>query len=174
MKKCIWCSKSEPKVTFNKLAHSIPQSIGGINTYENECDDCNEYFGNANNKTPSIDMIIKETFNISRHRFLNDESNIGKGKTLKKFTSYYFDVSFKKNKIDIKGAYKFHSPFQEKISRQLKRGIYRIYLSELERQNKGIGHEERFDFIREFVRYDFGDLPVFYFDRTKPIIPISV
>jgi hypothetical protein len=39
-----------------------------------------------------------------------------------------------------------------------------MYLEEIERQF-GEGHEPRYDFIREFARFDRGDLPVFYFHR---------
>jgi hypothetical protein len=28
-KKCIWCLKTEPEVTFIKRAHTIPKSLGG-------------------------------------------------------------------------------------------------------------------------------------------------
>ncbi|MBN1925427.1 MAG: hypothetical protein JW798_06305, partial [Prolixibacteraceae bacterium] len=30
--------------------------------------------------------------------------------------------------------------------------------------------EEKYDFIREFARYDIGDYPVFYFPRNVPFI----
>jgi len=155
-----------------KLAHTIPQNMGGKNICENVCDVCNSYFGNYNNGLPPIETVIKETFNISRARFLQANNEIGKNKTLPKFSSIYYKVDFKKGKLDLKSAYKFHRGFQEKISRQLKKGIYKIYLEEVERQ-KNIGHDSKFDFIREFARYDLGDYPLIYFKRRFGIFPMA-
>jgi|AntRauTorckE5430_2_1112549.scaffolds.fasta_scaffold40981_2 hypothetical protein len=39
--KCLWCLEEEPKVTFNKKAHTIPKSLGGQNYNKNVCDSCN-------------------------------------------------------------------------------------------------------------------------------------
>lgn len=44
-KKCRFCDKSEPEVTFKKKAHAIPELIGNKRIFlENECDECNEKF----------------------------------------------------------------------------------------------------------------------------------
>lgn len=169
VKKCIWCSRTEEKVEFKKLAHTIPQTLGGKNTCQNVCDECNLYFGSYSNKLPPIETVIKETFNISRARFLQSDNQIGKNKALPKFSSIYFNVDFTKNKLALKAGYKYNANFQEKISRQLKRGLYKIFLEETERQNQD-GHNEKYDFIREFSRYDLGDFPVFYFERNHGII----
>ena len=40
-----------------------------------------------------------------------------------------------------------------------------MYFEELNRQRK-IGYEPEFNLIRQFCRYNQGDLPVFYFERT--------
>ncbi len=172
MKKCIWCSKTEQKVEFKKLAHTIPQTLGGKNICSNVCDECNSYFGNHNNKLPPIETVIKETFNISRARFLQTDNEIGKNKAMPKFSSIYFNVDFVKNKFALKASYKHHAYFQEKISRQFKKGLYKIFLEETERQRQD-GHDEKYDFIREFSRYDLGDYPVFYFQRKQGIIMMT-
>lgn len=172
MKKCVWCSRTEDKTTFKKLAHTIPQSLGGKKICENVCDDCNLYFGSYNNQLPPIETVIKETFNISRARFLESQNQIGKNKAMPKFSSIYFNVDLKKQKIEIKPSYRYHKNFQEKISRQLKKGIYKIFLEETERQKQN-GHESKFDFVREFCRYDLGDYPVFYFERQYGIIVMA-
>jgi hypothetical protein len=54
----------------------------------------------------------------------------------------------------------------------LKRGLYKIFLEETERVDKN-GHDEKFNFIREFARYDIGDFPLFYFERSQGIFAIS-
>lgn len=155
MKHCIWCRKTELEVPFDKLAHTIPQSLGGKDICSNVCDFCNHLFGQHYEGLPSVETVIKETFNISRITFL-DKENIGKNKSLTKFTSIYFKVNLDKSKIELKGAYKIQKGFQEKIGRQIKKGLYKIYLEETERQ-KGMGHKAEYDFIREFARYNIGD-----------------
>jgi hypothetical protein len=169
MKKCIWCSKTEGKTEFKRIAHTIPQTLGGKNHCVNVCDECNLYFGSYQNKMPPIETVIKETFNISRAMFLKTNNEIGKNKALPKFSSNYFNVNFNKNTISLKPSYKHNSLFQEKLSRQLKKGLYKIFLEETERQRLD-GHSEKYDFIREFSRYNLGDYPVFYFRRKHGII----
>lgn len=172
MKKCIWCSQYEPQARFTKLAHTIPQSLGGLNICENVCDYCNSFFGAHDNKLPPVETVIKETFNISRARFLDNDGEIGKNKAMSRFKSIYFNVDFKKKRVDLKPSYDLRSGFQEKICRQLKRGIFKIFLEERERQI-GDGHNSRYDFIREFARYDLGDYPIIYFERLHGIIAMA-
>jgi hypothetical protein len=164
MRKCIWCSKDEHSATFTSIAHIVPKSLGGNQICKNVCDDCNHLFGNYFNKYPGIDTVIKETFNITRWRMLHGTSGIDKNSSMR-FSSIFFKVDFEKGKMELKANYKYHSSFQEKICRQLKKGLYKMYLEEVERE-KGIGHDSKFDFIREFVRYNLGDYPIFYFERV--------
>lgn len=171
MKKCIWCSKDESSVTFDKLAHTIPQSLGGKNVCVNVCDNCNSYFGNYQNKIPSIETVLKEALNISRMRLI-DKDQIGKNKIMPRVTSTYFNINVDKMKISLKASYKFHSHFQETLGRQLKKGLYKIYLEEIERQRQD-AHLPKYDFIREFCRYDLGDYPLFYFERKHGIMLLS-
>lgn len=47
-KRCRFCDRDENEVTFNKIAHVFPESIGNnvlISNYE--CDECNQFFGNT-------------------------------------------------------------------------------------------------------------------------------
>lgn len=171
MKKCIWCLNDENKTTFIKLAHTIPQSLGGKKICEQVCDNCNKYFGDYQNKIPSIETVIKEAFNISRLRLI-DGNQIGRNKALPRFSSIYFNINSSRTKFSLKPAYKFHLNFQETLARQLKKGIYKIYLEETERQFKN-GKSDKFNFIREFCRYDFGDYPLFYYERKHGIIMTS-
>lgn len=172
LKKCIWCSKTSDLVSFDKEAHTVPKALGGQNICENVCDECNAFFGNHHNGYPSIETIIKETFIVTRARFLAGTNDIGKNKPMSRFSSIYFDVDLKKNKMNLKLSYKLRKGFQEKVGRQIKKGLYKIFLEETERQH-GDGHNPKYDFIREFARYDLGDYPVFYFDRLHGIILMS-
>lgn len=48
-----------------------------------------------------------------------------------------------------------------------------MFLEESERQFQN-GHDSKFDFIREYARYGFGDFPVFYYQRKYGIIFQSI
>lgn len=168
MKHCIWCRFTSQETAFNKKAHTIPQTLGGKDICLNVCDVCNQFFGQHYLGSPSVETILKETFNITRLRLIGEE-HIGKNKTITKFSSQYFKVDLKKNKIELKAAYRLQLGFQEKIGRQIKKGLYKIFLEETERQ-KHDGHNPQYDFIRKFCRYDIGDYPVFYFERQHGMI----
>lgn len=47
-KKCRFCGRDEHEVSFKKIAHVFPESIGNSTLASNyECDDCNQYFGST-------------------------------------------------------------------------------------------------------------------------------
>jgi hypothetical protein len=154
---------SEDGTTFNKLAHTIPKSLGGKMICTNVCDECNHYYGSIHDKLPAIEETIKETFNITRARLLAKE-DIGANKALARFKSKYFNINFDHGKISIKPAFKIKAGFQMVLANQLKRGIYKMYLEELERQT-GASLDSKYDTIRKYARYNVGDLPLFYFER---------
>ncbi|MEK6152078.1 HNH endonuclease [Flavobacteriaceae bacterium 3-367] len=163
-RQCIWCSRKVPEVEFKKKAHTIPKSLGGKNICLNVCDGCNSYFGNVNDKLPSIETTLKESFNISRLMYLYSDNEVGRNKALARFKSIFFTVNLKKRKIMIKPGYRLKQDFQVNLARQLKRGIFKVFLEERERQF-GDAHNSKFDFIREFSRYNLGDYPVYYYKR---------
>lgn len=161
---CIWCLQSEPNVTFNNIPHSIPKSIRGPEG-KDVCDDCNEYFGTKKNGRFVIEVVLKEVFNISRCMLLEPLGEIGKNKSMaKKPSTIYFDINIQKRKVNAKHTFRFQKGFQKEFALQFRRGFYMIFLEEYHRlSNKG--HDEQFNFMREFARYGFGDFPVFYFER---------
>lgn len=165
-RKCLWCLKNEPKVTFVNKAHTIPKSLGGQNYNNNVCDDCNAYFGSkeSHNNKYSIEEALKETFNITRRRLIN--SSPSKRKT-GRFKSKFFEIKEGngKYKLIIKPTFRFSKTFQKEINRGFKRGLYKMYFEELNRQ-KNIGFEEKFNVIRNYSRWNIGDLPVLYFNRV--------
>jgi len=167
-KRCLWCLESEPNVTFLKKAHTIPKSLGGQNFNQNICDDCNEFFGNRKNSFTSIEEALKETFNITRQRILlanNPKRKVGP------FKSKYFDIKDRngKKRLIIKSSFRFDSKFQTELCRSFKRGLYKMFFEEFNRQ-KGTGYENKYDIIRKFSRYNEGDLPVYYFIRSMPVM----
>ncbi|PIQ19140.1 MAG: hypothetical protein COW66_02665 [Flavobacteriaceae bacterium CG18_big_fil_WC_8_21_14_2_50_34_36] len=162
LQQCIWCLKNEPNITFLKKAHTIPRSLGGKHYNKKVCDNCNEFFGDRkslNNKY-SIETVLKEAFIVSRTRYLpqHPKKNVGK------FKSQFFEIKYRNNKprLSPRISYKFSS--QTELCRAFKRGLYKMYFEEISRQN-GIGFEDKFNLIRNFARFDIGDLPVYYFTK---------
>lgn len=172
MKKCIWCLKTEAEKEFNKQAHTIPRSLGGRMINPNVCDECNEYFGFRKNDGIAIEEALKEAFIITKKR-MQEPSNLIKKPNRKqdRIKSRYFEVREKNGRsaLKVKPAFKLIPGFQRKLCHYFKRGLYKIYLEELNRQF-GRGFEPEFDFIREYARYNFGEYPIFYFERKIGII----
>ena len=101
--------------------------------------------------------------------FLQTKGEIGKNKILPKVTSFYFDINITKWTVKPKIAYRLQSGFLHGVGRQFKRGVFKMFLEETDRVNKN-GLDSKFDFIREFARYDLADYPVFYFHRAHAVI----
>ena len=55
--------------------------------------------------------------------------------------------------------------FIKDFTRQFKKGVYEAFLQEYHR-NTERGLDRRFDQIRDFVRYDKGDLPLYFADNN--------
>lgn len=159
MRKCIWCLKDDSKVKFERKAHTIPESLGGFNICANVCDGCNSFFGSHSKDNIAIEVVLKEIFNISRFYIIKNQPTLS-GK-IGRFKSQFFDVDWNKHSMSRKLKYKLQRGFQEKLARQFRKGIYKIYLEERERE-LGDALDDRFDHMRQFCRYDLNDLPVYY------------
>jgi hypothetical protein len=159
MKTCIWCTRKEPFVTFYKKAHTFPKSLGGESICENVCDSCNHFFGSPNNQSPAIEVVLKEVLNMSKYLLLNQVKEIPKNK---RYKSEYFNLNWEKKTITLKPRYQLYKGYQEKLGRLFRKGIYKVFLEERENQRND-AKESKFDFIREFARYDLGDYPIYYF-----------
>lgn len=157
MKICIWCRKNENQEAFDKKAHTIPQSLGGQNICENVCDKCNHYFGTPLPNLPASELVFKEMLNISKFYLLKTTNSIPKNK---RYKSEYFNVNWDKFHITLKPRYSLKKGFQKKLGRQFRKGIFKVFLEERERQRKD-ALSSRFDFIREFARFDLGDYPIY-------------
>jgi len=158
MRTCIWCNKDESTVSFQKKAHTFPQSLGGDSICENVCDLCNHYFGSPQSQSPAIEVILKEILNISKYLLLNQVNEIPKNK---RYKSVYFNLNWKRKTINLKPRYSLRKGYQEKLGRLFRKGLYKVFLEERERQRKD-AKESRFDFIREFARFDLSDYPIYY------------
>ena len=164
MKYCIWCLKTENDevTTFIKKAHTFPQSLNGKNICENVCDKCNHYFGSPTPEVTSVETALKEALNLSKYLLLKMANYTSKQKS--RYKSDHFSIDWEKNVIKPKPKYLFKPNYQEKLGKQLRRGFYKVYLEERERQRKD-ALDSRFDFIRQFARYGIGDYPIY---NSKP------
>lgn len=173
-KKCIWCLSSEPDRTFEKKAHTIPKSLGGQNFNKFVCDDCNGFFGATTPENRySIEEALKETFCISRERFLN---NTPTKRQIGKFKSKFFDVKFRNGKprLIVKPSFLLKSQFLTELCRNFKRGLIKMWLEEFDRQSGyKVGHDAKYKVLRDFARYNIGDLPVVYFEREIGMIAMT-
>jgi hypothetical protein len=119
MKQCIWCRQFSPAVSFNSKAHIVPKGLGGTHICESVCDVCNRYFGAKTNKAPAVEETLKETFHITRLRFLYADGRVGKNKPISKPDSLYFKIDLRKPKLSLKNTYKLKPYFHEALCRQL-------------------------------------------------------
>lgn len=111
MKQCIWCNRKEHDTSFKTLAHTFPQSIGGKKICKNVCDECNFAFGRKQQFQPSVDIAVKEIFNISKNIISTNTKQFQKNR----FKSEYFKIDIEKRKITLKPKYKLKSNFQETL-----------------------------------------------------------
>jgi len=161
---CIWCLKKEPEVSFFNKPHTISKKLGATNIGFDICDSCNHFFGkiDRNQKYPlSVELAFKEILNIMRLLLKNDLNE----NTYKSFKSTYFSYHHSKSTIVINKTFKLNPYFIGSLTRQFKKGIYETFLQEYHRETKN-GLDKRFDPIRKFVRYDIGNLPLYFLDNN--------
>lgn len=165
-KKCIWCLEDESHVTFEKKAHTIPKSLGGQNYNKYVCDNCNKYFGETTKSNGySIEEALKETFCLSRQRFLGDKKT---KRQIGVFKSKFFEIKERngKKRIVLKRTFSFKPSFQFELCRSFKRGLVKMYFEEFDRQTKhSESIDEKYNYLRRFARFNELDIPIVYFER---------
>lgn len=159
---CIFCGKSYPAVSFYTKPHVLPKSMGGDIIGVDICDKCNKYFGNPDklSKYPipcSIEACVKEIFNLSR-LLLESNSKEYIGKRIK---SIFFNYYHTQKTIKIKPAFRFNTLWRQNYARQFARGLGELFLQSYHINNNAL--DPKFDNLRNFVRYNIGNMPVYYF-----------
>lgn len=149
--KCIWCGKSKPEVTFKTEPHIIPEALGGKVIGTDVCDQCNSYFGTATPGVPNMDLVFKEIFNATR--FSRSDLN---EKSWRKFQTVFFKYEHKRRTFVIKNNFREHI-----ITRQFKRSLFEVFLQAYHKETHD-GNNPKFIAIRDFARFNQGDLKVFY------------
>ena len=164
--KCIWCLKEKPLVSFYNKPHTISKQIGGTYIGFDICDSCNSYFGTRDLNAKylmSVELAFKEIFNVTRHLLpVPSEKSIREKSILK---SIYFEYYQSKRILRIKRRFELKHNFLKDFTRQFKWGVYEVFLQEYHRCTE-LGLDSRFDKIRNFVRYDKGDLPLYFADNN--------
>lgn len=163
--KCIWCGRSFPEVSFKTEPHILPESLGGNEIGFDVCDECNHSFGTSLPGRPCPDLVFKEVFAMTR--FVSSDLD---EESYKHLHSVFFRYYHKRHVISIKPAFN-----PRIITRQFKRGLYEVLLQKYHLFT-GDGNNPKFAAVRDFARYDRGDLRVFYAfnnivfteDRTLP------
>ena len=151
---CIWCGKTEAGVSFNNVAHVLPRALGGLEIVEDVCDECNHYFGTAPKGRygiPCMDHAFKEIFGAIRMFSKNLTSE-----SYKDFSSSYFTYRHHNHLIKVKNN--FNSKY---VTHQFKRSLYEVFLQKYHLET-GDGHNNMFQAVRNYARYDIGKLHVFY------------
>lgn len=156
---CIWCGKKKPEVTFYTRPHIIPQSLGGTDIGFDVCDKCNHYFGKTST-LPSCDLTIKEVFRAFTVFGNNLDEN-----TYKKLKSYFWNYHHSTGRINVKNTFN-----SKDVTLQFKRGLYEIFLQKYHKET-GNGNHPMFNAIRNFARYNKGDLHVHYLYNNIILCP---
>lgn len=171
-RKCLFCLKTEPEVTFKKEAHIVPQSIGGEVLSMHECDICNSHFGRTlEGGYPSIDLAVKEIFYISKYMIVHNAKvyTDHRFKPMKKTTSY-FSINFEKKKLSVKRSFKMKPELKPRLISQFRRGLWKIALQYLHIFYE-CGFDPSFQYIRDSLLETENDrLPVFYQRRRSGMI----
>jgi len=165
--KCIWCEKTKPDVSFDTKPHTIPKRLNAHKIGFDICDSCNNFFGSDDNServTLSIDKTLKEFINV--HQFLL--SNNRNSESWKYFKSQIFHYYHKSNALKLRVDYRKNGEYHHLLTRKFKRGIYNIFLQEYHRRTKN-GLDDKFDELRNFVRYDKGEIPLFHLKNSRGV-----
>lgn len=151
--KCIWCGRTiADGASFHNIPHVFPHALGGEDTCTDVCDECNHYFGTTKvHGVPSIDLTFKEIFNAYRFFFQNLNEN-----SYKKLRSTFFSYHHSTHSIKIRQNFR-----NDVLCRQLKRGLYECFLQKYH-QVTGDGNNLIFDSVRQYARYNYGELRVYY------------
>lgn len=158
--RCIFCGKGVPDVTFYEKPHTTPHSLGSDRIGFDVCDECNHFFGEPD-KTLfpriAVETSVKEIFGLIRF-MLQLESE---GHENDRLSSIYFNYWRDRNTLQIKPYFGGTSAFRRVFIKQFKRGMYELFLQEYHLAT-GNGLDDRFDKVRRYARFGYGDLPIWH------------
>lgn len=158
--KCIFCGKRAPDVTFFDKPHTTPRSLGSDRIGFDVCDQCNHFFGEPDKSMYpriAVETCVKEIFGVIRF-MLNLEREGHENDVLK---SRYFNYWRSRSTLQFKSTFRGNPYFRRTFIKQFKRGLYELFLQEYHKATEN-GLDERFDRVRQYARYGYGDLPVWH------------
>ncbi|WP_205500830.1 hypothetical protein [Rufibacter psychrotolerans] len=149
--------------TFRKQPHTITRQLGATPIGFDICDACNAYFGTIGRKdlyTFSPEVALIETF--TNLRFLA-QPQFGAAPELR---SRFFHFHPATATIHPTGRFEPKARFLKNFTRQFKRGIYEVFLQEYHRNTQN-GQADCFAKVREFARWDKGNLPLYFLQNRE-------
>lgn len=139
---CIWCGRKTPIANFSPIPHILPKSLGGTETCVDVCEECNHYFGTPEKGLPSVDVVLREVFEMYRLFGTNYYEN---HKLSKKFAFFHYNQEKKR--------FKLKDSFREAtITSQFKRGLFELFLQKYHAVTFD-GNNQRWDWVRTYARY---------------------
>ena len=169
---CIFCLRGKFETEFTEKPHTMPKSLGGVSIGVDICNECNHYFGEPDllsNPQLNIEVCVKEIFGIIKV-LLNCLRDNNQKQVRKNLKSIYFEYWKSKNKIVIKKAFRLNYSFINTFTNQFKRGLYEMFIQEYHKET-GNGLNSKFNEIREYARYNRGDVPLYY--AVWNILPVG-
>ena len=157
---CIFCGNNALEETFFDRPHTTPRSLGSNRVGFDVCDRCNHFFGEPDKSMCphlAVETCVKEIFGVIRF-MLNLEREGHENDQLK---SIYFNFWRSKKTLQFKRSFGGNPSFKRVFLKQFKRGLYELFLQEYHYQTEN-GLDERFDRVRKYARYGYGDLPVWH------------
>lgn len=118
---CLFCGKKQGETDFTKVAHTISESLGNKNLFtKDECDKCNELFGQTIEKDLSTFLLLWRVFFGIRGK-----------KGIPKMSGHGFELCNNQGKIKIKtqkdSFCRNGDTFQLKLNSTYKYSRYNIY-----------------------------------------------
>lgn len=167
---CIFCKRDSNQTSFTEKPHTMPKSLGSESIGVDICNECNHYFGEPDllsKPNLCIEVCVKEIFGLTKHLLESEKEAVNQ-----RLKSRYFEFWKSKNKIVIKKAFQYNFIFQKTFVNQFKRGLYEMFLQEYHKET-GKGLEPRFDAIRNYSRYNKGNIPLYHLQSDNGIILIE-
>ncbi|WP_157593178.1 hypothetical protein [Rufibacter tibetensis] len=158
---CIWCLKGKPDgKTFKNRPHIITRQVGNTNVGFDICDECNFYFGTSgkiDQFTVSPEIAFAEIVNSINFLAKPSKNELSYLELQAKYFRYYHATGI----LELKKAFQVRPNFVKDFTRQFKRGIYEAFLQEYHFITTQ-GLDSAFKKVRNFARWNMGDLPVYF------------
>lgn len=156
VKKCAFCLKSEPYVSFKNRPHVIPEFLGNkYLLHHDECDQCNSEFGNTIERELSEYLRPRRVFSKikgKKRKYISSYSKNNKDEEFKfseEKSSYIIPVNDKLNLDFENKEFTYVCEIAKHTPINIYKGFMKIFYGLLPRE-----HRSKFNFIRAFLLDD--------------------